>query len=171
VSRSPHLELGYVSRAHGIRGEVAIKPFDPASEALDVVERLRLRAKDGTERTVQILSARPADKETLVLLEGVQDRSAAEALKGTTVLVFREDLPPPEEGEFFQADLVGLAAFDPAGKPLGVVEELWDTGPIPNLVIRGGEGGELVVPFADPFVSGVDLEGGRLTVDPPEWVD
>lgn len=167
----PHLELGYVARAHGLHGELAIRPFDPASTTLEEVERVLLRARDGSEKEHAIESVRQASKETLITLEGVEGRTGAEALKGATVLVFREDLEPPVENEFFQGDLVGLAAFDPAGTPLGTVAELWETGPVPNLVIRQAGKEELVVPFADAFVPEVDLEKGRLVVVPPEWTE
>lgn len=171
MSRKPHLELGYVSRAHGIRGEVAVKSFDPASRSLESVRRVLIRRKDGREQLFVIESVRPADKELLVTLEGVSGRSASEALRGSTVLVFRDDLPPPAEGEYFQGDLIGLLAFDPEGKPLGTVQELWETGPVPNLVIRDEAGTEIIVPFADEFVPTVDLAQGRLTVNPPELTD
>lgn len=167
----PHLELGYVVRAHGLHGEIAIRPFDPASTTLEEVDRLLLRAKDGVERELSIDSVRQASKETLVVLQGVRGRTQAEALKGATVLVFREDLEPPADDEFFQGDLIGLAAFDPEGRPLGTVAELWETGPVPNLVIRRDGEEELVVPFADEFVPEVDLAEGRLVVRPPEWTE
>lgn len=171
MTLKPHLELGYVARAHGIHGELAIKAFDPASTTLEEVDRVRVRHKDGSEATYALESVRPASKETLVVLAGVSGREAAEQLRGATILVFREDLTPPTENEFFQGDLIGLAAFDSEGKPLGVVEELWETGPIPNLVIRDEAKNELIVPFADPFVPSVDIAQGRLVVNPPELTE
>ena len=171
MTAKPHLELGYVARAHGLKGEVAIRAFDPASETLDVVERVLVRPRTGAERLLRIESVRPTPKETLVVFAGVEGRSAAEALVGATVLVFREDLEPPAEGEYFQGDLVGLTAVDPAGAVLGVVEELWETGEVPNLVIRAPGREELVVPFVDDFVTTVDLVAGKLVVRPPEYLE
>lgn len=170
----PLLQLGYISRAHGIRGEIAVKPFDPGSESLLEVERLVLQPRGSSEtREYKVESVRPTPKEFLLLLEGVLGRSAAEACVGSTVFVHREDLEPPAEGEFFQGDLIGLAAFDEQGVRLGTVEELWETGPVPNLVIRGENvvGEELVVPFVDEFVPTVSLAEGRLVVRPPVYED
>ena len=166
---SATLVVGYVSRAHGLSGEVAVRMFDAASEALDGVERLVLRSRDGEEREFAVLAARPASKEVLLSLASVAGREAAEALRGSTVLVHREDLVPPSDGEFFQGDLVGLQAVSPAGEALGKVEEVWNAGPVPTLVIRGGPG-ELLVPFADDFVSSVDLEKGVIVVRPMEFL-
>jgi 16S rRNA processing protein RimM len=167
----PTLEVGYVARVHGLRGELAVKTFDPGSEALLSVKRLVLRLRSGEERTVALEASRRAAEVTLISLAGVTSRSAAEAFKGATVLVHREDLPAPAEGEWFQGDLVGLEARTPDGKPLGRVTEVWNTGPVPNLVIEGAGPEPLVVPFVDEFVPEVDLPGGVLVVRPPEMLE
>ena len=167
----PTLEVGYVARVHGLGGELAVRTFDPDSEALSVVHRLVLRLRSGEERDVALTGARRASDATLVSLAGVTSRSAAEPLKGATVLVHREDLPPPAEGEWFQGDLVGLEARTPEGTPLGRVTEVWNTGPVPNLVIEGPGTEPLVVPFVDEFVPEVDVPGGVLVVRPPEVLE
>ncbi len=167
----PHLELGYVRAAHGLNGEVSVRTFDPASETLYEVERVWVRRRDGTEQELRVEAVRDAPKgDLLVAFEGIERREESEKLVGSTLLAFREDLEAPQEGEFFQGDLVGLAAFDPDGKPLGIVEEIWSSGPVPNLVIRGG-GKELMVPFVDEFVPEVDLEGRRVVVKPFELAE
>jgi 16S rRNA processing protein RimM len=171
VTLKPHLELGYVARAHGLRGEVAVRTFDPESETLDFVERVLVRTRSGEEHVLRIESLRPTPKEILVVFEKVEGRTQAEALVGSTVLVFREDLEPPAEDEYFQGDLVGLTAVDESGNVLGRVEELWSTGEVPNLVIRAEGREELVVPFADDFVPTVDIPAGRLVVRPPEYLE
>ncbi len=167
----PTLELGFVSRAHGLRGEVAIRTFDPASEALDVVERVLLHTRSGEVREVFLEAVRPTPKENIVVIEGVDSRTEAESLVGSKVFVYREDLEPPGEGEFFQGDLVGLIAVDESGAELGRVEEIWSTGEVPNLVIRAPKRPELVVPFADEFVPSVDLATQRIVIRPPEYVE
>jgi 16S rRNA processing protein RimM len=173
VSQEPHLALGYVSRAHGLQGEVAIRTFDPASDALDYIPRVLVRPRVGPERTMVIESVRGASKETLVVFEGVAGRTQAEGLVGAAVLAFREDLEAPGEGEYFQGDLVGLAAVDEQGLELGRVEEIWETGEVPNLVIRkaGAPESELILPFADDFVISVDMAAGKLFVRTPEVIE
>ena len=167
----PTLEVGYVARVHGLKGELAVRTFDPDSEALTVVRRLLLRLRSGEERQVALVSARRAADVTLISLEGVGSRSAADTFKAATVLVHREDLPPPAEGEWFQGDLVGLEARTPDGVPLGRVTEIWNTGPVPNLVIEGEGPEQLVVPFVDEFVPEVDVRAGVLVVRPPEMLE
>ncbi len=168
---TPHLLFGYVSRAHGLRGEVVVRTFDPASSVLADVERVWVQPREGAARELEVLEAREASGgDLLVTLAGVTTREAADALKGAQLFAFRDDLDAPEEGEFFQGDLVGLLAVTPEGKPLGRVEEVWSSGPVPNLVIRDGAR-ELMVPFADDFVASVELEEGRVVVIPPEYAE
>lgn len=171
MTLSPYLELGYVARAHGIRGEVAVRPFDPGSETLASVERVRVRTRVGEQRELRIESLRPTPKEDIIAFVGVETREQAEGLVGSTVFVYREDLVPPAEGEYFQGDLVGLTAVDEAGQELGKVVELWATGEVPNLVIRGPGKPELIVPFADEFVPTVDIPGRKIVIRPPEYVE
>ncbi len=164
------LEVGYVARAHGLRGELGVRLFDPLSDALCEGRRVHLLPREGPERSVAIAALRESAKELLVTLTGVGDRTAAEALVGAQVRVDRDDLAAPAPGEFFQGDLVGLFAVDEAGAPLGQIVEIWNSGPVPNLVVRG-PAGEQMVPFADPFVVRVDLQAGRVVVRPLEYVE
>ncbi|MGQ0507289.1 MAG: ribosome maturation factor RimM [Myxococcaceae bacterium] len=163
--------MGYVARAHGLDGEVGVKTFDPASNALMEVEGVRLKLRDGTELELTIDSVRDTQKELLVCFEGVERRAEAERLVGSTVLVDRAKLVEPEEGEFFQGDLVGLTAVNEQGETLGTVAEIWNTGPVPNLVIRAKGKPELLIPFADEFIPDVDLNAGKLIVRPPLYDD
>jgi len=167
----PTLEVGYVARVHGLKGELAVRTFDPDSEALMSVRRVVLRLRSGEERELLLQGARRATDATLVTLAGVTSRSSADELRGATVLVHREDLPPPAEGEWFQGDLVGLEARTPEGTPLGKVTEVWNTGPVPVLVLEGAGLEPLMVPFVDEFVPKVDLQAGVLVVRPPEMLE
>src|SRR5262249_15592110 len=150
----------------GIQGEIAVRTFDPQSRVLEEVSRLVLQLRSGEERAASIESARRGPDATLLVLAGVRSRAEADALRGATVRVHPTDLPLPVQG-----DLVGLEAYTPEGAPLGRVTAVWNTGPVPNLVVEDDSGHELLVPFVDDFVPEVDLEHGRLVVRPPEMVE
>jgi len=171
VATLAQLEVGYVARAHGLHGELGVKTFDPASEDLFDVDTVVLRFPDGKTQTHSVKSTRQSAKEILLTLKNVSGRTAAEACVGSTVLVLREELAPPAEGEFFSGDLIGLLAQDASGKPLGTVVEVQNFGPVPNLVIRQEGQEELVVPFAEPFVGEVELKNNRVTVQVPEYLE
>ena len=96
----------------------------------------------------------------------VADRDTAERLVNTRLYVERAKLPPPDEDEFYLADLVGLAATAPEGRALGRVAVVHDYGAGVSLEIAG-EGAALLVPFTRACVPQVDLAAGRLVVVPP----
>lgn len=168
---SPHFEVGYVARARGLDGQVIVRTFDPQSQALAEVDRALLRLKDGQLRELVIEHSSPVPRGWLVRFKGIAEREWADELIGARVLVFRADLTPPAEGEYFQGDLIGLEVVDEKGAPLGTVEEVWNTGPVPTLVIRGADRVELLAPFADDFVREVDVERRRLVLRPPELLE
>lgn len=162
----PHLQFGYVSRAHGLKGEVVVRTFDPASTVLDEIDRVFVRTRGGEEREYELEGVREGPKgDLLVALGGVRRREDSEPLTGSAIFAFREDLEAPADGEIFQGDLVGLEAFSPDGARLGVVEEIFAAGPVPNLVIRDGKA-ELMVPLVDEFVKEIDVAAGRVVVTP-----
>src|SRR5262249_60610633 len=82
----PTLEVGYVARVHGLKGELAVRTFDPESEALTSVRRLVLRLRSGEERTFALTAVRRAAGTTLVSLGAISSRSAPGAFKGGAVL-------------------------------------------------------------------------------------
>ena len=153
------IEIGVVARAHGIRGEVRVHLHNPASTALDDAEVLWLG-----EREYAIESARPVAGAYLVALAGVEDRNAAEALRGRPVWVARDDIDL-DEGELLLADLVGCRVELPDGSEWGVVSGL-ELGAQDRLVIRQGEV-ERLLPVVDEFLLDIDVEARRIVVDPP----
>jgi 16S rRNA processing protein RimM len=105
-------------------------------------------------------------------LEGVADRDAAEALKGVELYVARDRLPPAAEGEFYHADLVGLAAVDAAGKAIGTIVAVhnFGAGDLLEIKLSGASKTELV-PFTDAFVPEVDIAARRVVVVLPPAED
>ncbi len=98
-------------------------------------------------------------------LTGVDDRTAAEALRGATIEVAREALPPPGERQFYQADLIGLAVWNLEGEELGVVRHFVDAPAGALMVVRGER--EHWIPAAPRHLRSVDLGAGRIVVDWP----
>lgn len=121
-------------------------------------------------RRRRILRARQTPKGFLLDLEDVNDRSVARALAGAELVLDRSELDANEEGEFYVADLVGLAAQTEDGRTLGRIRETFETRAHEVLVISGeGPGAaESYVPFTLEHVPEVDFQGGRVVVRPPE---
>lgn len=168
MTASALLSVGYVSRAHGIQGEIAVKTFDEDSRVFDHAHSLVVVLENGTTAKHRVVEARRAKAEWLLRLAGVNSRTAAETFRRAQVSVLREELPPPGKDEYFQGDLVGLRALASSGQLLGTLESIEHTGPVPNLVVRTPTGGELWVPFVETFVKSIDMQKGEIVMDPPE---
>lgn len=102
-------------------------------------------------------------------IAGVEDRGAAEALRGTRLYVARDRLPEPEDGEeFYHADLLGMEAEGPDGAMLGTVRAVIPAGEADVLEIAARGAPPLLVPFTREAVPVVDLRRRRLSVVPPD---
>lgn len=102
-------------------------------------------------------------------MKGVESRVEASALQGQELLLDRDELDAPEEGEFYVADLVGLTATNEAGQVIGTVEDTFETGAHEVLVVREVDRDQsLYVPFTLEHVPGLDLEAGRVVIRSPE---
>jgi 16S rRNA processing protein RimM len=158
---SDDILLGVVIGAQGLSGEVKVKTFTAA------IENLRgygpLHAQDGRELIA--VSARHAKADIAVVrFRGVDDRNAAEALKGTELRVAREALPPTDDDEFYHADLVGLRAEDAEGRTLGTVKGIHNFGAGDVIEIERADGGDLFLPFTRETVPTVDLKSSRIII-------
>ena len=154
--------------AHGIRGEVLVRPDDPTSTTLLSRKAAFLKAPEREVELVSIATARPTHEAWLVRFEGCEDRTTAEAYAGREVLLPRDSLPELEEGEFYAEDLLGLQVRSSAGEALGKVVEVVDAGAVPVLEVEGEGRRRFQVPLVDTFVRSIDLEAGVVQVDPPE---
>ena len=154
--------LGHIAGAHGIRGEVLIKTYTEAPENVGAYGPL---SDEGGTRTFNLKSARATSKGVVARLQGVDDRNAAEALKGIALYIERERLPAAADGEFYHADLIGLAAVDGDGKPLGeiVAVQNYGAGDLLEIRLAGASKTELV-PFTDAAVPEVDIAARRVVV-------
>jgi 16S rRNA processing protein RimM len=99
----------------------------------------------------------------------IDDRSAAELLRGARIFVSRASFPTAADDEYYWVDLIGLEVVNREGLPLGRVRELLSTGPQTVLVLEytadNGTGAERMIPFVSAYVDAVDLAGRRITVD------
>lgn len=166
-SEARRIAIGFVRRAHGVRGEVRIEPYNEESDLLLDLDELVLRRADGTERTMTIVSCRPAHGAFLVTFEGISDKNAADALRGWQVMISRDALPTPGPGEFYHVDLVGLAVHGPDGEHVGDVVRV-DPTPGQDLLVVVGPKGERLVPLVDVAVRKIDLEAKRIDLEPWE---
>lgn len=165
------LVVGRVVKAHGITGEVVVevRTDDPDSRFAPGV-RLRGRPGrgDGPEREFVVESSRPHSGRLLVRLAGIEDRTAAEALRGILFVIDSADLPPIEDpDEFYDHQLEGLRVRTVDGREVGTVSEVLHTAAGELLAVRAGER-EVLVPFVRAIVPTVSLKERTIEIDPPD---
>lgn len=154
--------LGHISTAHGIRGEVLVKTHTVEPGAIASYGAL---TDAGGLAPLKLKVLRVTPKGVVARVAGVVDRNGAEALRGRELWVARSAMPEPSEDEFYHADLIGLAAFDEAGKALGTVVGIENYGAGDLVAIRGPGGvATELVPFTKSFVPVVDFAGRRIVV-------
>jgi 16S rRNA processing protein RimM len=156
--------MGVITGAHGVRGLVRVKSFAASPDGIAAYGPL----EDETgERRFELELVGGVKGLLLARVVGVQDRNAAERLKGTRLYLPRAALPQPGEEEYYHADLLGLAVVLSDGTPLGRVSAVHAYGAGDGLEVARPDGGTLIVPFTSAAVPEVDLAAGRLVVDPP----
>lgn len=155
--------LGRVTGLFGVRGWVKVFSNTQPREGIVKYSPWQLRLGDEW-RSFVVADGQAQGKGVIARLEGVDDRDAAAALMGADIAIWREQLPPPEEGEIYWADLEGLAVETVEGRTLGKVSYLLETGANDVLVVQGER--ERLIPFVrEQVVKEVDLQGGRIVVD------
>jgi 16S rRNA processing protein RimM len=148
------LEIAYVTRAHGLRGEVVAAPVSNRAERFQAGAVWTI-----DDREYHVRAARAQGDRYVVQLDGIDDRDAAEALRGTTV--YGEPLGPLPEGEMWVHELVGNRVVDTNGAALGTVESVEDNPAHDLLVLDTG----IMIPMV--FVTAHDRDSHLVTVDPP----
>jgi len=163
--------LGVITGARGLKGDVWIKSFTANPE--DIAAYGPVSDQSG-ERHYRIQVVGQAKGQMVARIEGIEDRTAAEALKGEKLFVPREALPAPDEDEYYHADLIGLRAVmaRPDGQTeredsdLGRVRAVHEFGAGTLVEIQGPGSSAHMVPFTREAVPVVDLAAGRLLIAP-----
>ncbi len=162
------LEIGSVCRPHGLRGELRVKLHDPSSDALDVVEHLWTEKDHETPQQWRLKWCRgEANGFYVVAVDGIADRTAAEALTRQKLLADRAELPKLDAGEFYLADLPGCEVQTVTGERVGVVAEVLGTGAQPQLLIERIDRDAALVPIVPEIFTSYDAERRVVLIDPP----
>jgi 16S rRNA processing protein RimM len=164
------LAVGTVVGAQGLRGELRVNPASDFPERFTMPGTRWLQARGGEPRAMELNSGRqlPGKRLFVVRFEGVNDRSAAEALVGQTLLVRADDRPALADGEFHLLDLVGLEVrLQADAEAIGSVTDLISGGnDLLEVELEDG-GRRVLVPFVEAIVPEVHLKPGWLLLTPP----
>ncbi|HUQ08473.1 MAG TPA: ribosome maturation factor RimM [Kofleriaceae bacterium] len=155
------VEVGVVSKAHGVRGEMVVVLHDPESTSLDDVDTVYV---GGVARAV--VQARNNGGAYLLAVEGITDRDVAAGLRGAVVEIERDDLELDDD-EVLLSDLVGCRCVLEDGAPWGEIVSVEMGAMQDRLIVRDGNV-ERQLPVVDAFIANIDLEARVVTVTPPE---
>ncbi len=157
--------VGRIGRAHGVRGEVSVEVrTDEPERRFAVGTRMRLDPPRPYS-AVTVAGVRPHAGRLLVAFERVSDRTAAERLRGATLVLDVDGQERPvDPEEFYDHQLVGLAVCTDRGDTVGTVEAVLHLPAHEVLSVRRNDGGEVLVPFVADVVTSVDVAAGRLVV-------
>lgn len=157
--------LGRLADPYGIKGWLRLHPFGDDPLSWSEMPVWWLGKEGGPWREVKLCGLKNHGEGLVVLLDGVPDRTAAEALKGVLVGAPRNALPHTDEDEFYWADLLGMAVVNTEGEALGQVAGLLETGAHDVLRVMDGDT-ERLLPFVEAVVLSVDKAAGQIRV---EW--
>ena len=168
------IEVGRILDAWGIKGWFKVLPHSADPQALFSSKRWYLQPSEKGAKSfsgtvlLRVKEAKEHSDSVVARADEVDDRTAAEALKGARIFVARSSFPTAGDDEYYWVDLMGLAVVNREGVELGTVKDLMSTGPQTVLVVgyeAEGKPQERMIPFVSAYVDHVDLPGRRITVD------
>ena len=157
----PWIAVGRVTRAHGVKGEVAVLPLSEVASRFE--PGARLFAGESAERSLTVAAARTHHHRRLVSFEEIADRESAEALRGVYLFVAAADSPALPDGAYWPHQLVGCRVVTEGGAVLGSIREVMRT-PANDVWAADGPHGEVLIPALHDVVREVDLAGRRIVV-------
>lgn len=168
------IEVGRIADAWGVKGWFKVLPYSSDPEALFKARRWFLQPSERGARTfagtaqLSIRQVKDHSDSVVAWAEGIDDRNAAEALRGARIFIERSSFPAAQADEYYWVDLIGLQVLNRDGALLGTVADLLDTGA--HSVLRvdrpdGDAGEQRLIPFVGAYIDDVDLASRRITVD------
>ena len=159
-----YVAVGWIAAPWGVRGDLKVQPLTDFPERFQRGAALWVRG-----RRIEVQRSRWSRGFVYLSLSGIDSRNAAEELRGALLEVRERDLTPLPEGQYYRFQVIGLEVRTPEGRSLGRVADILSTASNDVYVVRGGPQ-ELLIPAIEDVVKEVNLEGGRLVVEPPEEV-
>jgi 16S rRNA processing protein RimM len=170
------IEVGRIAEAWGVKGWFRVLPHSAAPEALFSTKRWYLQPPEKAAKAfpfsgtvlLRVKEAKEHSDSIVARIDEIEDRDAAQALKGARIFVPRSSFPTAADDEYYWVDLLGLEVVNREGLSLGTVRDLLSTGPQTVLVIAYEQAGkplERMIPFVAAYIDKVDLPGRRITVD------
>lgn len=159
------IRIGRIVNTHGLRGEMKVYPLTDDPERFGEIAYLFI-GQD--EKKKKILSVKYHKNMVLLKIEGIDTIEKAEALREEYLFIDRENLRELGEDEHLIADLIGLEVIDVSGRKIGRLKDVLSYAANDVYLIESAEGREYLIPGLKRFVPEIDMEKGRIVIDPIE---
>jgi len=153
-----HLQVGVITKPHGVRGEMKVRLYNEQSESLVGANHVVVQALNGQARLMEIESVRGNAKALILALAGVDTCDQAEAMRGSKLWVDRNTLDPLSPGEYYLVDLVGCSLLLD-GQSIATVCDVRPDPSVDTMILTMADGSTAEVPIVDAWVGKVDMEG------------
>lgn len=163
AAQEPDVVIGIIAAPHGIKGEVKVKMETDFPERFEEMEEVRVRAKSGEERVLQVESVRFHQGVPLIKFKGCRDRNCAEEFRGAELVISPDELAELESDEFYIHDILGLDVYTTGGEYLGKITDVLQ-GPANDVYVTP----RAMIPAVKQFVKEIDLAAGRMVIEPIE---
>lgn len=158
------IQIARIVKPHGLAGEVGVLPHQATSTLLRSGSVLEIDLAEGGRRQLTVQAVRPKGRGWLVKFAEVEDRTAAEQLRGASISVQREQLPSLGQGEAYLSDLVNARVVGPDGKEVGRVVEVIVYPSVDALVVERADGSRAELPLLDEWLERVDTRDGIVVL-------
>ena len=165
------LVVGRVAKSHGVKGElvVEVRTDEPELRFAVGAQLHGHKARDTQISKYTVEAAREHSGRLLLRLKGIDDRNAADAMRGTLFVIDSADVKPSDDpDEYYDHELEGLAVRLTDGTPVGTVDEVLHSAAGEMLAVRDDDGREILVPFVAAIVTYISTANGYLEIDPPD---
>ncbi len=157
------IHVGKIAGVFGVKGWLKIASYTNPKDNILSYQPWLLQ-KGSEEKSVKVSAGQLQAKGVIVQLDGITDRDQGLQLMGWDIYINHQQLPPPNKGEYYWADLVGLSVENTEGVQLGKIDSLMETGANDILLVKGDK--ERAIPFLQgSVVKSIDLAASKLVVD------
>jgi 16S rRNA processing protein RimM len=155
--------VGQIQRSFGIKGEVKVRPLSDVPGRFEGLRSVSVVAKNGQTLETSVTHVRRAGTGFILGLAGVTTPEDANLWRGGLIQTIRGSVPALPDGQYYECDLVGLVVQAEDGRPVGVLEDIWELSGNSVFVVRQGAK-ETLIPAAKELVLAVDLIARTMTV-------